>query len=193
MQTRNVNLPITVTGRHMELTSAIKEYARKKIEGLHLDYPKIIEAKVILDAHDIRHNCEIILYCSNHITLEAKAETTDCYASMDEAVDKIARQMRKAKTRILKNQAPKNGGSLRSVPEDEDRLPDGFELDETPATDGKTSLRTMFVEEALLQLQLNSTPFLAFINAETDKPNILYRRNGDQARTVAPASASAAA
>ena len=49
MQTKNVNLPITVTGRHIDITDSIRDYTLKKVEGLHLDYPRIIEAKVILD------------------------------------------------------------------------------------------------------------------------------------------------
>ncbi len=51
MQTQNVNLPITVTGRHVSITEPIRDYAHKKIEGLHLDYPKIIEARVINPLH----------------------------------------------------------------------------------------------------------------------------------------------
>ena len=54
MQVRNVNLPITVTGRHVTVTDAMREHAHKKVEGLHLDYPKIIEAKVILDVQKNR-------------------------------------------------------------------------------------------------------------------------------------------
>ena len=47
MQSENVNVRITVTGRHVEVTEAMRDYANKKVEGLHLDYPRIIEAKVI--------------------------------------------------------------------------------------------------------------------------------------------------
>ena len=49
MQVHNVNLPITVTGRHVSVTEPMRDYAQKKIENLHLDYPRIIDAKVILD------------------------------------------------------------------------------------------------------------------------------------------------
>lgn len=54
MQTANVNLPITVTGRHVEVTTAMRDFAHKKVEGLHLDYPRIIEAKVISGAGGLR-------------------------------------------------------------------------------------------------------------------------------------------
>jgi putative sigma-54 modulation protein len=62
MQKHNVNLPIIITGRHVEITDAIREYATKKIESLHLDYPRIIEAKVILDIEHHRQIAEIILF-----------------------------------------------------------------------------------------------------------------------------------
>ena len=47
MQVHNVNLPITVTGRHVSVTEPMRDYAQKKVENLHLDYPRIIDAKVI--------------------------------------------------------------------------------------------------------------------------------------------------
>ena len=95
MQIQNANPPIQVTGRHVSVTDAMKEYCQRRLACLHLDYPKIIEVQVILDVEKYRHTAEVILHCSNHITLEASSESDDMYASIDEVVDKIARQMRK--------------------------------------------------------------------------------------------------
>ena len=44
MQKVNVNTPITITGRHVEVTDAIREFVTKKIEGIRLDFPRIMEA-----------------------------------------------------------------------------------------------------------------------------------------------------
>ena len=63
MQTANVNVPVQVTGRHVSVTESIKDYALKKVEHLHLDYPRIIDAQVILDVEKHRHFAEIILHC----------------------------------------------------------------------------------------------------------------------------------
>ena len=49
MQIANANTHVTVTVRHEEITDSLRDYATKKIQGIHLDYPKIIEAKAILD------------------------------------------------------------------------------------------------------------------------------------------------
>ena len=102
MQTSNVNPPVSVTVRHEDVTDALRDYAHKKIEGLHLDYPRILEAKAVLDVKKNRHVAEIILYCTNHITIHSSSESGDMYAALDETASKIARRMRKQKTRLLK-------------------------------------------------------------------------------------------
>ena len=96
MQTANVHPHVTVTGRHLAITAAINDYAEKKIESLHLDYPKIIEAHVILEVDKYRHRAEIVLVCANHITIEASEECTDLYASMDQ----VARKDRAADAQV---------------------------------------------------------------------------------------------
>ena len=111
MQTSNINVPIKVTGRHISVTEAIKDYAVKKIENLHLDYPRIIDAQVIIDVEKHRQFAEIILHCSNHITIEASHECDDLYAAIDEVIAKVARQMRKYKTKILRDHRPRRRAS----------------------------------------------------------------------------------
>jgi len=103
MQTANVNVPVRVDARHFCLTEAIRQHTIHKIDQLHLDYPRIIEAHVVLDIqkHGNRHFAEIILHCADHITIEASATTTDIYASIDSTALKIAQQMRKCKTRHM--------------------------------------------------------------------------------------------
>ncbi len=106
MQTANVNTPVSVTGRHMPVTDAIREYCLKKIDGFHLDYPKIVGAHFILVVDKHRQRAELVLHCNNHITIEAHEVSGDLYASIDGAVSKAARQMRKYKTRLLKGFRP---------------------------------------------------------------------------------------
>ena len=98
------SFPITVTARHMELTDAIRDYAQKKVEGLHFGYPRVVEAKVIVDSQPHGHIAEIIIFGANHVTIEADTEHDDLYAAIDLTIEKVERQMRKEKTRNLKRQ-----------------------------------------------------------------------------------------
>ena len=94
--------PVTITARHMDLTDAIRDYAEKKIRGLHFGYPRVVEAKVILDSQPHGHIAEVVIFGVNHVTLEAETEHADLYAAIDLTAEKIERQMRKEKTRMLK-------------------------------------------------------------------------------------------
>ncbi|MBV8376505.1 MAG: ribosome-associated translation inhibitor RaiA [Verrucomicrobia bacterium] len=200
MQVQNANLPIQVTGRHVSVTEAMKEYCRRRLACLHLDYPKIIEVQIILDVQKYRHTAEVILHCSNHITLEASAESDDMYVSIDEVVDKIARQMRKYKTRLMRKHRPRKH-TIRHLEEtvlrwewvEEKEQPEGTEIDfgnepepETTSSEPtviqseKYPVKPMFIDEAVLQIEMSSRQFLVFLNAKTEKVNVIYRRtNGD--------------
>jgi len=183
MQTANVNLPITVTVRHEQVTDALREYAQKKIENLHLDYPRIIEAKAILDVQKNRHIAEIILFCANHITIEAHTEGRDMYVALDETIEKIARRMRKHKTRLMKKNRPHRNESIRYIEERyfNDTVldhPEESEHDPVPyiVHPEKYSVRTMFKEDAIMELELSERPFVLYKSARRGGLTIVYRR-----------------
>lgn len=191
MQTANVNLPITVTVRHETVTDSLREYAQKKIEGLHLDYPRIIEAKAILDVQKNRHIAEIILFCANHITIEAHTEGQDMYAAIDDTIDKIARRMRKHKTRLLKKKRPHRNESIRYLEEsyfNDDIIdhPEESEHDPEPfiVHPENYRLRTMYKEDAVMELELSDRPFVLYKSARRGCLTILYRRKDGEYAAV---------
>ena len=202
MQTANQPPHVTVTGRHLAITAALNDYAEKKIESLHLDYPKIIEAHVILEVDKHRHRAEIVLVCANHITIEAHEECADLYASMDQVIAKIARQMRKYKTRLLRQQRPRGQQSIRYL-EEQVFDPEAFGVfDEAAVTakgytepsetelvkTAKYPVKPMYVDEAVLQLEMaGQQQFLVFLNARTEKVNVLYRRTKGDFGLIQPA------
>ena len=191
MQVANANPEIKVTGRHVAVTDAIVEYARKKVDSLHLDYPRIIDAQVILDVEKYRHIAEVLLHCSNHITIDASAETSDLYASIDEAVSKIAQQMRKHKTKIMRQHRPRRA-QVRMI--EEQIIADEVEPESDTGAEPlvvrteKYQVKPMFVDEAVLQLQMNaSQQFVVFLNAKSEKVNVLYRRKQGNFGVIEPA------
>lgn len=191
MQVHNVNLPIVVTGRHVEVTEAMRDYAKKKVEGLHLDYPRIIEAKVVLDVqkHHNQQKAEIILFCANHIVIEVDSTTTDIYASIDESISKIARRMRKYKTRMLKSHRPRKG-SIKHIEEhifEEAQLEKEEEhMEPSYVHNEQYKIRPLYPDEALLDLAISDRSFVVFENANTHKLAILYRRKDGEYGLIHP-------
>ena len=188
MITANAHPPVKVTGRHLQITEAINDYVTKKIENLHLDYPKIIEAHAILEVEKHRHSAEVILVCSNHITIEACEETDDMYAAIDAVVDKVARQMRKYKTRLLKRHRPRKD-EVRHL-EEQVLHPEPIEEEEhhehTVVRTERYPVKPMFVDEAVLQLEMSTRQFLVFENARSSRVNVLYRRKSGDFGLIEP-------
>lgn len=190
MQVHNVNLPTVVTGRHVEITEAMRDYAHKKVEGLHLDYPRIVEAKVILDVQQRNQTAEIILFCANHIVIEVKSTAEDIYAAIDESISKIARRMRKFKTRMLKSHRPRKNGSIRHIEEkvyDETFLDsEADHIEHSYVHHEPYRLRPLYPDEAIVDLELSERPFVAFHNQTTHKLAIVYRRKDGEYGIIEP-------
>ncbi|RBP44569.1 putative sigma-54 modulation protein [Roseimicrobium gellanilyticum] len=194
MQVHNVNLPITVTGRHVSVTEPMRDYAQRKVENLHLDYPRIIDAKIILDVENKeRQKAEIILHCANHITIEVDTTTGDIYSAIDESVSKIARRMRKFKTRLLKSHHRPRNGSIKHIQEQvftEESMHANTEHDDIePVIIHRENFRMkpLFPDEAIMDLELSDRPFVLFHNAKNDgKLAILFRRKDGEYGMVEP-------
>ncbi len=191
MLSANAHPPVKVTGRHLQITAAINDYCTKKIEGLHLDYPKIIEAHVILEVEKYRHSAEVVLVCSNHITIEACEETDDMYAAIDAVADKVARQMRKYKTRLMKQHRPRKDivhhleeQVLESEPVELDG--DGDGAHHPVVRTESYPVKPMFVDEAVLQLEMSHRQFLVFLNARSARVSVLYRRKSGDFGLIEP-------
>ena len=183
MQTSNVDTNIVVTGRHVEVTDAIREFATKKIQGIHIDYPRIVEARVIVDVQKDRQVAEIVLFCADHITIQASTVGSDLYAAIDETVTKIMRRMRKHKTRLMKRFRPHRSESIRKLDEkvyEEDVLDyEDYDAPEDPKPVRITRegyvLKTMYKEDAIMELEISGKPFVLYRNARRNVLQIVYR------------------
>jgi ribosome hibernation promoting factor len=188
--TTNAHPAVKVTGRHLAITDAINDYVTKKIESLHLDYPKIIEAHVILEVEKYRHSAEVVLVCSNHITIEACEETYDMYVAIDQATDKVARQMRKYKTRLMRKHRPRKDvvQHLEEHVLHPEPVEDDQHLQHPIVRTERYPVKPMYVDEAILQLEMSHRQFLVFRNALSSRLNVLYRRKSGDFGLIEPAA-----
>lgn len=87
---------VRVSGHHVDVTPAMKDYASEKADRL-ARYFGAREADVTLKIEGGRHVAEFIVYAPKHHTLIAEAEGVNMYAAIDIVVDKVERQMVKMK------------------------------------------------------------------------------------------------
>lgn len=87
---------LTLTARHLELTEALRTYVEEKILRIERYTMKPVSAMVTLMIERYRHIVDISLNIHGAY-VQAKGESNEMYSSIDKAVEKIERQMKKYK------------------------------------------------------------------------------------------------
>ena len=95
----------TIAGKHIDVTDALKEHARKKTSKLSKFYSSINQVEVIIDREQggSSLSVEIIARGEHSKVFIAKEVSEDAYQCIDVAVHKLERQLRRAKTRERNN------------------------------------------------------------------------------------------
>ena len=94
----------TITGKHIEITEAIREHAREKTSKLPKYYNNINQVEVIIDKGPGGNNSVEIIARAEHSNLFIVNEIgEDAYKCIDLAVHKLERQLRRKKTRQRNN------------------------------------------------------------------------------------------
>jgi putative sigma-54 modulation protein len=91
-------MKLTVTGRKIEITDGIRNHLNDKMNKTITDLGETADVHVALAVEKHRHFAEIILKTKGY-TLHSQEETDDLYASMDKALEKMKKQIRKHKER----------------------------------------------------------------------------------------------
>jgi len=89
---------IKVTFRHMDATEALRSYAEEKIGKAGKYLQRSFDAQVVLSVEKYQQIAEIIVTWEGH-TAVGSARTEDMYAAIDDAMDKVEEQVRRAKER----------------------------------------------------------------------------------------------
>ena len=93
-------MQIHITGRHVNITDAIREHIYEKLERCLSGLSRVQDVQVILELQKRTHTAEIVVKGKNHIHLEAESESENMYLSIDQAIEKIERQLRKKREKI---------------------------------------------------------------------------------------------
>ena len=179
-------MEVTVIGRKVTVTDALNDYAVEKIGNamkvLSIDIPK---AEVVLRVEKNRAVpciCEVTIRPKGH-TIHVEEHEEDMYAAIDVAAAKVARQLRKYKTRVLDKKVRATERIVDYAHEDAhpeseldlDRLMDELSEDEIVRRK-ETEFTPMTEEEALVQIDLLGHDFFAYTDRDTNLVHILYRR-----------------
>lgn len=167
-------MQVAVRGKNIEITGALREYVEKKLGKVEkfVDHP--MNATVNLYVERGRHIAEVTAGL-NGLILRSEESTDDMYASIDGVADKLEKQVQKYRAR-LRRRTPATTEVVVAAPAEDISA----ELDGKVVKTKRFPVKPLTVDEAILQMDLVSHDFFVFVNSDTLKVNVVYRRrDGD--------------
>jgi putative sigma-54 modulation protein len=92
-------MQITVSGHHVDVTPALRDYVNTKLSKLQRHFDNITNSAVTLTVEKLVHKAEATVHVAG-ADLFALAESEDMYAAIDALVDKLDRQLIKHKEKV---------------------------------------------------------------------------------------------
>ena len=169
---------INVRSRKNDVTPAMREYAEKRLRKFDKMLGGVDDVSVLHDVVKDTHTVEVSINVDG-VILRSEVSSLDMYVCVDQAVDKLERQVRKHKTRLEKRfRKEAQKASMQEL----EALPNEQKLVRTKRFDKKP----LDVDEAISQMELLGHNFFAFVNAETDEINIVYKRKDENYGLLQP-------
>ncbi len=180
-------------GRNLDVTDAMRSYAEEKLSKLDRVSNQIVDASVVM-SYDSRREAanpakvEVQVNLPNGI-IRAEESAQDTYAAIDLVVDKLDRQLKRFKGRMLAKRS--EAAPLPPMTEDTD-VPPQPEVE--PELSGPSIVRVkrhvmrpMAPEDAAWQMEALGHTFFVFHNLDTDLISVIYRRDDGDYGLIEPA------
>jgi putative sigma-54 modulation protein len=181
---------VRIQGKHMDVSAGLKALAVEKVEHA---------ARVFDDAADYadvefteeqnpriseeRYRVEITATAAGQV-VRVEAAAFDAQAALDVSVDVFERQLRRLKERLIhrtRRSPEKHLNASQAGDEEEDDV-DELRIERVK----KFIVKPMTPQEAALQMELLGHSFYLFLNADTDRYSVLYRRRGGSLGLIEP-------
>lgn len=153
-----------IRGENIAITDAIHDYAETKLSKLEKYFSEDVTVHVTAKVYPNKQAKAEVTIPSKAVTLRAEETSNDWYASLDLVVDKLERQMRKHKTKLQKRNRV-------------EKAHDDSDIDVEPIARVKSlDIETMSPQDAIEQMDLLGHDFFIFLNEDTTRVSVVYRR-----------------
>lgn len=164
-------MKVKVVGKNIEVTEALRNVVEKKLSKMDKYFLDTVNATATLSVEKNIHKIEVIIPFNNAL-LRAEVKSDDMYNAIDSVIDKLVSQVRKQKTKLERRNYD-NSLRFSSIENESD-----YDSDNEPkiVKTKKFAIKPMNEEEAILQMELLGHDFFVFLNGDTDKVNVIYKR-----------------
>ncbi|MFP3389043.1 ribosome hibernation-promoting factor, HPF/YfiA family [Brevibacillus reuszeri] len=184
-------MKFNIRGENIQVTAALREYVEKKVGRLekYFETGQPADVQVTMQVHRGEGTIEVTIQL-NGVILRAEETNEDMYAAIDLVAEKLERQIRKHKTKLMRKlriDATNKVGQRESAPvavmmADTDEEDVDINIVRTKRFD----LKPMDAQEAVMQMDMLGHSFFVFQNSDTNDVSVVYRRNDGRYGLIEP-------
>ena len=175
-------MQISFSGKHIDITDALKEYAISKLKKLNRFYKGPMSVEVLMNVEHERQIVEITTHVKGMI-LRVEESSNDMYASIDSAVDKLEARIKRYKDKIRnKHRSVEKVGIEENSPLGSENDESGYKV----VKEKEFEVKPISVDEAIMQMEMLGHSFFVFRDSKTDRINVLYKRKDGNYGLIKP-------
>jgi ribosomal subunit interface protein len=195
-------MAIQVTGKNLDLGDALRQYVLERVSGTVEKYMEGGLSGFVSIAKEragFQTNCSVHLHAGFNV--ETSGEAHEPYASVDAAIERLEKRLRRYKRRLKNHHCDTQGVAGAPMLESIDYLiqHDADSDNEAPAdcdlapaiiAETRSTIRDLSVSDAVMDLDLTGQQFVIFRNANHGRINIVYRRSDGHIGWIDPGGVS---
>jgi ribosomal subunit interface protein len=177
-------MTLRVSGKNLDIGDALRGHVQGRVDDI---VPRYVDGgfsgHVTIQRDGTAFRTDCFIHLTTGLTLQSESVAHDPHASVDLAVERLARRLKRHKQRIKEFHGASDGPEgpeeatayvIEAPDLDEEALPDGF----TPVIIAESSARMkpLSVSQAVIELDLTGAPVVVFRHAGHGRVNVVYRR-----------------
>ncbi len=186
-----------ITGKQIDIGEALQNHVKTELDGIVKKYSgRPTDAGVIFSKNAGEFVCEATVHLSTGLTVQAKAHSHDIYVAFDLCGEKMDKQLRRYKRRLKDHHKDRqhpvelsNASTYILASSDDPNESEPETLQPMIIAETETSVPSISVGEAVMQMELAGAPALVFRNEGHDGINVVYRREDGNIGWIDPNNA----
>ncbi|MBX2805237.1 MAG: ribosome-associated translation inhibitor RaiA [Hyphomicrobiales bacterium] len=197
-------MDIQVTGKHLDLGTALRAYVTERVENLLEKYhSRGTSAHILIEKEHGQFNTTCTVHLTSGLSLQGKGISGEAHASADESFEHLEKRLRRYRRRLKdhhKNASERSNAVGLSATdyvlhqrheEEEPELTERLDLAPAIVAETQTAIHELSVSDAVMAMDLANKPFLIFKNAGHGHLNVVYRRDDGHIGWIDPSGTKA--
>ena len=170
-----------ISGKNIDVSDELRNAVIGKMEHLGKYFTDETKINVTLSVEKERQKVEVTIPVRGSI-IRTEQVSNDMYVSIDLAEEVLERQILKYRRKIIDRHQGGTGLSQMFIQEEQDAGESEIRIVRTK----KFDIKPMYAEDACVEMELVGHSFFVFINADTDQPNVVYKRKDGSYGLIEP-------